>query len=88
MRDFARHEMLWSLQVPRYFFVIRCPQFLVPDSKGVELSTEADARNYAARLVEELLLDKSYKGMGFEVAVRDDQGEELAVLPFESPHLH
>jgi hypothetical protein len=88
MRDFARHEMLWSLQVPRYFFVIRCPQFLVPDSKGVELSTEADARNYAARLVEELLLDKSYKGMGFEVAVRDDQGEELFVVPFESPHLH
>jgi hypothetical protein len=40
MRDFARHEMLWSLQVPRYFFVIRCPQFLVPDSKGVELSTK------------------------------------------------
>jgi hypothetical protein len=63
MRDFARHEMLWSLQVPRYFFVIRCPQFLVPDSKGVELSTEADARNYAARLVEELLLD--LQGHGF-----------------------
>jgi hypothetical protein len=40
MRDFARHEMLWSLQVPRYFFVIRCPQFLVPDSKGAELSTK------------------------------------------------
>ena len=72
----------------RFFFVIRCPQFLVPDDRGVELSTEADARNYAARLVEELLLDKSYKGMGFEVAVRDDQGEELFVVPFEGPHLH
>jgi hypothetical protein len=74
--------------VARFFFVIRCPQFLVPDDRGVELSTEADARNYAVHLTEELLQDKSYKGKGFEVAVQDDQGGELFVVPFESPHLH
>lgn len=72
-----------------FFFVIRCPQFLVPDTKGVELTSEADARNYAARLIGELLRDKSYKGKGFEVGVQDDQNRELLfVVPFESPHLH
>jgi hypothetical protein len=60
--------------VPRFFFVIRCPQFLVPDARGVDFSTEADARNYAARLTEKLLQDKSYKGKGFEVPVQDNQG--------------
>jgi hypothetical protein len=62
---------------------VSCARF-----QGGGIIDQADARNYAARLVEELLLDKSYKGMGFEVAVRDDQGEELFVVPFESPHLH
>ena len=74
--------------VPHFFFVVRCPQFAVPDPKGVELSSEADARVYAARLVEELLQEKSYKGQGFEISVRDDQKRELFVVPFESPHLH
>ena len=77
-----------ELAVPCYFFVIRCPQFVVPDSKGVELSSEADARKYAARVAEELLQDTSYKGRGFEIAVKDEQGRELFVVPFESPHLH
>jgi hypothetical protein len=54
----------------------------------VELSSEADARKYAARLAEELLQEASYKGRGFEIAVKDDQGRELFVIPFESPHLH
>jgi hypothetical protein len=74
--------------VAQFFFVIRCSQFLVPHSRGIELSTEADARNYAARLTEELLQDKSYKGKSFEVVVQDDQGRALFVVPFESPHLH
>jgi hypothetical protein len=26
--------------------------------------------------------------MGFEVAVKDHQGAELFVVPFEGPHLH
>jgi hypothetical protein len=74
--------------VPRYLFVVRCPLFVVPDSKGVELSSEADARIYAARLVKELLQEKLYKGRGFEISVQDDQGRQLFVVPFESPHLH
>ena len=48
--------------MPCYFFVTRCPQFIVPDSKGVELSSEADARKYVSRLIEELLQDTSTRG--------------------------
>jgi hypothetical protein len=77
-----------ELVVPRYLFVVRCPHFVVPDSKGVELSSKADARKYAARLIEELLKDTSYKGQSFEIGVQDDQGRELFVIPFEGPHLH
>ena len=74
--------------VPRYLFVVRCPHFVVPDSQGVELSSEADARKYAARLIEKLLQHSAYKGLGFEIAVKDEQGRELFIIPFESPHLH
>jgi hypothetical protein len=74
--------------VPRYFFVVRCPHFEVRDFKGVELSSEADARDYAARLVKELLHEKSDKGRGFEISVRDDDRQVLFVEPFENSHLH
>jgi hypothetical protein len=72
----------------KFFFFVRSPEVVVSDDKGIEFTSEADARDYAARLISELLEDPVCTGMGFEIAVQDETGKELFIVPFDQAHLH
>ena len=79
--------MMESALVPKYFFTVRSPGGVVDDDKGRVLSDEANARDYARRVIRELNVDDGFTDRGFEIAVKDEKGSELFVIPFDGYHL-
>jgi hypothetical protein len=71
-----------------YYFVVRGPFGVVNDDTGVDLPSEADAREFAVRFIQDLNEDNEYTDQRFEVSVRNDAGAELFVIPLDGSHIH
>jgi hypothetical protein len=72
--------------MPRYLFhVLTADGRRIEDNDGSDLPMDEDAREYAARVIDELKRDEPNEFMGYSLELREGN-RFIAVLPFYGPN--
>jgi len=75
--------------MPRYFFVVCAPDDEIHDDKtGTDFPDKSGAVSYARRIVRELKEAGGYDDPGWALIIRNESGEDVAVMPFSESNLH
>jgi hypothetical protein len=70
--------------MPRYFFSIDHGDHCHDDETGTELRDDDAARDYARRVIRELIEGGGYDDPRLAMTVTDGRGREIAVIHFQS----
>jgi hypothetical protein len=75
--------------MPRYFFVVCAPDGEVhDDTGGTDFPDKSGALAYARRIIRELKEAGGYDDPGWALIMRDEGGDDIAVLPFSDSNQH